>query len=248
MRRDGKILLTTVCVGAAVAWGGDLPDAVVEHQAFHVEDVEVRGLRYMSEDAVVALLGLAPKTSVWSDKTVWIDRMLAHPLIKQADVTRRPPDGLLVRVIERTPIALAPTPTLEPIDAEGVRLPLDPAEYRLDLPVIQTRRLPPPGSRLVPEDVRLLAAEVEHLMATDTAFLQLVSSVAWDGRGALVARWTEPPVAFLLPPHAPPARLREGLGALADAVAKSPGQPPVAIDLRFADQVVVRRTPSDTGS
>lgn len=248
MRRDTKILLATACVGAGVAWGGDLPEAVVDHAFFHVEDVEVRGLRFMSEEAVVALLALEPATSVWSDERVWIDRLLAHPLLKDADVTRRPPDGLLVSVVERKPIALAPTPTLEPIDAEGVRLPLDPAEYRLDLPVIQTRRLPPAGSRLVPEDVRLLAAEVEHLMAADTTFLQLVSSVAWDGRGAVVARWTEPPVAFLLPPHAPPARLREGLGALADAVGKAPDRPPLAIDLRYADQVVVRRIPSDTGS
>jgi hypothetical protein len=114
--------------------------------------------------------------------------------------------------------------------------------------VIQTRRMPPAGSRLVPEDVRLLAAEVEHLMTADTAFLQLVSSVAWDGRGAVVARWTEPQAAFFLPPQAPAARLREGLGALADAVAKSPDRPPQAIDLRYADQVVVRRTSSETGS
>jgi hypothetical protein len=248
MRRDAKILVATACLGAVAAWGGDVSDALVDLRLFRVEDVEVRGLRYLSHEAVVAQLGLTAETSVWSDKDVWIDRLLAHPLVKGADVTRRPPDGLLLVVTERTPIALAPTPTLEPIDAEGYRLPLDPAEYRLDLPVIHTRRMPPRGSRLVPEDVRRLAAEVEHLMASDTSFLQLVSSVAWDGRGAVVARWTEPPVSFLLPPHASQARLRDGLGALADAVAKSPDSVPAAIDLRFADQVVVRRTSSDTGS
>jgi hypothetical protein len=248
MRRDGKILLATACLGAVAAWGGEVSDALVDLEAFRVEDIEVRGLRYLSHEAVIAQLGFTAETSVWGDKDAWIDRLLAHPLVKEAEVTRRPPDGLLLVVTERTPIALAPTPTLEPIDADGYRLPLDPAEYRLDLPVIHTRRMPPQGSRLVPEDVRRLAAEVEHLMASDTSFLQLVSSVAWDGRGAVVARWTEPPVSFLLPPRAPPARLREGLGALADAIAKWPDSVPAAIDLRFADQVVVRRTPSDTGS
>jgi hypothetical protein len=59
--------------------------------------------------------------------------------------------------------------------------------------------------------------------------------------------WTDPPVDFLLQPATPPARLREGLGALADAAAKTPERLPTTIDLRFADQVVVRR-PSDTGS
>jgi hypothetical protein len=248
MRRDAKILIATAVVGAVVAWGRDLPKALVRHPFFRVEAVEVRGLRFLSQDDVVALLHLGPETSVWGDASVWTDRLLRHPLIKAVAVSRRPPDGLLLTVTERTPIALAPTPTLEPIDAEGVRLPLDPAEYRLDLPVIETRRMPPSGSRLVPEDVRLLAAELEHLMAADTAFLQLVSSVAWDGRGAVLARWTEPPVSFLLPRRASPARLREGLGALADAVAKAPHAVPAAIDLRFADQVVVRRISSDTGS
>ena len=246
MRRDARILLTTVGLGAVIAWGRDIPSAVVRHELFRVEDVEVRGLRFLAQEDVVALLRLGPESSVWGDKSTWTDRLLRHPLIKDAAVARRPPDGLLLTVTERTPIALAPTPTLEPIDAEGVRLPIDPVEYRLDLPVIETRRMPPSGSRLVPEEVRRLAAEVEHLMAADTAFLQLVSSVAWDGHGAVVARWTEPPVSFLLPPRAPPARLREGLGALADAVAKAGEVAPTAIDLRFADQVVVRRTP-DTG-
>lgn len=247
MRRDAKILLTTACLGAVATWGDAVPEALASWDAFHIDDVEVRGLRYLSEESVVAWLDLEPATSVWSDADVWTERLLSHPMIKQVRVTRRVPDGLLVVVSERTPIALAPTPTLEPIDAEGYRLPIDPVEFRLDLPVIHSTRRPAEGARLFPEDVRRLAAEVEHLMASDTAFLQLVSSVAWDGQGALVARWTEPPVAFLLPPRAPPARLREGLGALADAVAKFPARPPEAIDLRFADQVVVRRT-SPTGS
>ena len=59
-------------------------------------------------------------------------------------------DGLLVLVAERIPIALAPTPTLEPVDAERYRLPLDPAEYRLNLPIISTPLTPPRGTRPVP--------------------------------------------------------------------------------------------------
>jgi POTRA domain, FtsQ-type len=242
MRRDMKILLTTAGLGAAVLWGRAVPHAVTGLDAFRVKHVEVRGLHYMTEEEVVALLRLTPQTSVWADKSVWADRILAHPLVKSVRITRRVPDGLLVTVTERTPIALAPTPTLEPVDAEGRRLPLDPAEYRLDLPVIQSNERPPRGSRFFPKEVRRLAAQVDYLMASDTAFLQLVSSVESGDRGAVLARWTEPPVTFLLPPDAPPARLREALGALNDAVAKSPNHVPDAIDLRFADQVVVRRT------
>jgi hypothetical protein len=175
---------------------------------------------------------------VWSDKDVWHDRVAAHPLVKSVRVGRRLPDGLRITVTERTPIALGPTPTLEPMDAEGRRLPLDPAAFRLDLPVIHTARRPPRGARHFPAEVRRLAAEVEHLMAADTSFLQLVSSVSWTKGGAVAVRWTDPDVEFLLPSRPSPARLREGLTALADAQERD-GMPR-AIDLRFADQVVVR--------
>lgn len=242
MRRDVKILLTTAGLGAVAIWGPAGGEWVREMDTFRVADVEVRGLRYLHEDEVVSLLGLQPETSVWTDPAVWADRVAAHPLVEEAHVTRRLPDGLLVEVVERTPIALAPTPTLEPIDAEGYRLPLDPAEHRLDLPVLAASRTPPSGSRLVPDDVRRLASEVDHLMASDTAFLQRVSSVAWTDRGAMVVSWTEPPVDFLLPAGTAPARLREGLSALADAVSKTPDRIPTTIDLRFEEQVVVRRS------
>jgi hypothetical protein len=48
-------------------------------------------------------------------------------------------------------------------------------------------------------------------------------------------------VDFLMPPQTPAARLREGLGALADASSKTPDRMPTTVDLRFEDQVVVRR-------
>jgi hypothetical protein len=242
MRRDVRILLATAAFGAAMSWGGRLPAAFEDLEMFRVEDVEVRGLRYLEEAEVVALLDLEPETSVWTDKSRWHDRVAAHPLVKSVRVGRRLPDGLLITVTERTPIALGPTPTLEPMDSEGRRLPLDPAEFRLDLPVIHTARRPPRGSRHFPAEVRKLAAEVEYLMATDTSFLQLVSSVSLTKGGAVAVRWTEPDVEFLLPPRAAPARLREGLSALADAAAREREGMPDAIDLRFADQVVVRRT------
>ena len=112
--------------------------------------------------------------------------------------------------------------------------------HPLDLPILFSQEKTPEGARLVPEEVRRLAAEVDHLMAADSAFLRLVSSVEWTEKGSLLVRWTDPRVDFLLPSQASPMRLRAGLSALADAVLKYPGRVPSEIDLRFSDQVVVR--------
>lgn len=247
MRRDVNILLTTATLGAAAIWWPAVSEWIRGMDTFLIAEVEVRGLHYLSEEEVVTRLGLGSASSVWADPDVWEDRVSSHAMVQDAQVTRRLPDGLLVEITERTPVALAPTPALEPVDAEGYRLPIDPTSYRLDLPVLSSSQTPPAGSTLVPNDVRRLAAEVWHLMASDTAFLQRVSSVAWGERGSLLVSWTEPPVDFLLLPGTPPARLREGLGALADAVTKASEHPPTTVDLRFADQVVVRRA-TDGGS
>jgi hypothetical protein len=247
MRRDVKILLTTAVLGAVAIGWPRAAEWMSGMDTFLIAEVDVRGLRYLSEEEVVGLLGVGPGTSVWGDPSVWADRVAIHPLVQKAEVKRRLPDVLQVEVTERIPVALAPTPALEPVDAEGYRLPLDPSAYRFDLPVLNTSQIPPTGARLVPEDVRRLAEEVWHLMSSDTAFLQRVSSVAWSDRGSMIVSWTDPPVDFLLHPGTSPARLREGLGALADAVIKTPERPPTVVDLRFVDQVVVRRSPGEGG-
>ncbi len=242
MRRDVRILLATTVLGAAAMWGPMLPEAVFRMETFRISEVVVRDFRFLAEDSIVARLQLGPESSVWTDTDVWRERVVSHPLIRSAEVRRKIPNGLVITVEERAPIALAPTPTLEPVDAEGYRLPIDPARYRLDLPVISTRRTPPDGSRLFPEDVRVLVAEIDQLMKSDAAFVQKVSTLRLDDRGALVARLTGPAIDFLLPRGASGAKLREGEAALADALSRNPGDVPVAIDLRFADQVVVRRS------
>jgi cell division septal protein FtsQ len=242
MRRDLKILLGTLMCGGALLAYEHGKETVAEMQTFLVQDVDVRGVNLVDREEVVALLGLEPTSSIWNDSGVWIERLERHPMIKDAAISRRFPGGLTVSVVERQPVALAPTPTLEPIDVEGYRLTVDPSRHRLDLPVLSTDVTPARGARLVPSEVRALAAEIGRMMSADTAFLQRVSELGWREDGMLRVRWSEPPVDFLLPAGAPAGRLREGLAALADAVGRRPTDPPEEIDLRFADQVVVRHT------
>ncbi len=244
MRRELRILLATILLGAGLAWWEKVPQTLEAMEAFRVDQVEVEGLRYLSREAVIEAMEIGPESSVWHDTDGWSEALEAHPLILEATVTRHVPDRLSVVVVERRPVALVGLPVVEPIDARGVRLPIDPAEFRLDLPLLETGRPLAPGSRLVPEDLRRLAEEVGRLASADTAFLQMVSEVRDAPDGSMVARWAEPPVDFLIPLGLPPSRLREGLVALADAVVRT-GETPDEIDLRFADQVVVRSAPGN---
>ncbi len=242
MRSDLLMVLGTLVAGSAWLALEHGREALVAMETFRVREIEVRGARFVERDEVVSLLGLDETSSVWGDRELWSERVERHPLIREAEVARRFPDGLVVEVEERRPIALAPAPALEPVDVEGQRLPIDPAVHRLDLPVIEADVAVAPRARFFPREVRRLAAELGRLTAADTAFLQRVSDLSWEEGGALRVGWTEPPVDFLLPAGTPVGRLRDGLQALAHALGRDPGSPPAEIDLRFADQVVVRRT------
>jgi len=211
-------------------------------EAFRVTEVKVTGLKYVAHDDVVRMLRLTPEASVWGDTDEWARRLEEHPMLEHVRVERRMPGTLVVHVTERRPVALVPMPTLEPVDALGRRLPVDPAVHRLDLPVLLIDGRPARGARLLPSHGRALAAEVGRLQEADTTFLQMVSDVTWRGSHTVVARWTDPDVDFLLEPGASARRVREGLAALADALGREPGRTPKEIDLRYADQVVVRRT------
>jgi len=243
MRRDLRIIVGTVLLAGLWTGGGRVVEAVSAMHTFRITDVEISGLESVERGEVLELLALTYETSVWGDLDAWEDRLAGHPLLEEARVRRRIPGTLVVDVVERRPVALAPTPTLEPVDRKGVLLPLDPAERRMDLPILDVRELPAPGARLLPTRDRVLAGEVARLLEADTSFQQMVSEVAWGGdQNTLVVRWSEPPVEFLVASGTPGSRLREGLAVLSDALARDTGSSPAVIDLRYADQVVVRRT------
>ena len=242
MRREFRILLLTALLGAVWTWGGRVTEALAAMEAFRVTEVEIRGLRYLTRSDVLEAIRVGPETSVWGDLDSRAEALRAHPLVRTVHIERRIPNGLVISVGERVPVALVSTPTVEPVDGEGILLPLDPAEHRFDLPLVNVGLAPAAGSRILPGQARELVAEVGRLTSVDAVFLQMVSEVGWGERRSIVARWIEPDVEFLLPLGVSQDRLREALNALAHAASNTSGEVPQLIDLRFADQVVVRRT------
>jgi len=180
-----------------------------------------------------------PKAAnLWDDTGPVEERLRAHPLIRAVAVTRRLPGTLVFEVEERVPVGLVPTPTLQPVDRDGHRLPLDPAHHPLDLPVIR------PGRAVqgtpAPAAIAAGAQEAARPAEVDPTFWAGVSVVTENGSHDVVLEWGDPIVRLRY--HVPLAqgRVREALAVLADAVDRTGGRLPTTIDLRFADQIVVR--------
>lgn len=242
MRNEMKVLLATLALGPVLVWGPRVLEKLAGLDAFRIAKVEVSGVQYVTQDAVIQQLGLGQFASIWGDCDAWAERLAEHPLILEAEVRRRLPNRLRVTVRERRPVAFAATPTLEPLDAQGFRLPIDPSRTPLDLPVISTSRMPPADAAVFPAEVRMLASELNYLTGLDEEFVQRVSTLRYAPDGTVVVGLLQPEVDFVLPSRIPIDRLREGWAALQHAIDFDPGHAPEVVDLRFAGQVVVRRT------
>ncbi len=127
-------LLVILVVGGVMAstpwWGHDLA-------FFRVQQVEVRGARYARPSDIAARLKIDTTFSIWGDLDSLRVRAEGHPQVRSARISRRLPSTLVVTVNENLPIALVPAATgFKAYDDSGRALPLDPARWGVDLPIV----------------------------------------------------------------------------------------------------------------
>jgi cell division protein FtsQ len=204
--------------------------------------VEVAGARLLAPHEVLAAGGIALGGSVWDDPSAWEARLRAHPVVAEAEVTRRLPRTLHVRVVEKRPAALAEVGALQPVTAAGEVLPVDPARVAVDLPLLRARVTAGPDRRLREGGARAALAQAGRLAELDPALAALVSEVRPERGGGVRLTLSRPAAEVLLPAEAPDAgRLRLLRAALDDVRRRQDaGAGPARVDLRFDDQVVVR--------
>lgn len=230
--------LVALCASAP-AWG---PPTLRGLPWFRTERVEVAGARLLAPHEVLAAGGIGVGGSVWDDPAPWEARLRAHPVVAEAEVTRRLPGTLHVRIVEKRPAALAETAgALAPVTAAGEVLPVDPARVAVDVPLLRARATAGRDRRVREGDARAALAQAGRLAELDPALAALVSEVRPERGGGVRLTLGRPQAEVVLPPDAPAGRLRLLRAALADVRRRQEaGAGPARLDLRFDDQVVVR--------
>jgi hypothetical protein len=110
--------------------------AAFEGGLLRVREVRFAGLVHARAEVLRAESGLARRRWIFDDLDAPEAALRRDPLIRRARIRRELPGRLVVEVEERVPAAYWSAPELRPIDAEGRVLPLDPARYGWDLPVL----------------------------------------------------------------------------------------------------------------
>lgn len=242
-------MLPLAVAGVAALAGlvqGERLIASVAQESGSLVRIEVRGSERLSPAEVAQATGIAPGAPLEAvDAGAVSETLERHDWIARASAVRVPGGALVVGVVERTPVAtVALDDTLYAVDAEGAPFaPLGaetaPGLLRL---VSHTKLAPGEPSQELVEALRL----ADRLPELGLAAPSEVTIAA-----------TEDPEGYGLTLSALPARVvlgRADLDARLDDLARLLAARPDAvalassIDLRFANQVVLRSTPARDGS
>ena len=203
-------------------WG---PRALAHLDYFHVRQIDIEGVRYSKPGELVPLLGVDTTQSVWQQLPPIAMRARQHPMVVSAEVDRRLPGTLVVRVVEREPVALVPADgMLRPVDVTGRILPINPAVVQLDVPVVASA-----DSALL----RILDALRQHAPAEYARITNARSS------GADELQFMVGTVRVRTGTDVTVARFRDILPVEADLARNHLRA--VELDLRFRDQVIARQ-------
>lgn len=201
---------------------------------FRVERVRVEGARYLSADEIAHASGVLHQELFWVDPEMVRQRVERLPGVRRAQVVRRWPRGLTVRVEERMPAAVWQVGGVGyAVDADGVVLDAAPDDA---LPVIvQTDGTPGlrPGDRVDGDAVRM-ALRVREL------------APAAVGQQPVRFEWTQARGLEVTTDRGVRVRLGDEAGleyklAVWRAVLQQAGRTSVTeIDLRFGDRAFYR--------
>ncbi len=230
-RWAGRLMASAVLAGG-LAWG---IGALERLPIFRVQKVDISGIAHLTRPAVLELSGIDSSTSVWTKKAVMLDPIVAHPVVRRATLRRRPPSTLHLVIEEVAPVGLVATPLVWAVDEQGIVLPIDPTDPVLDLPVLSVTSSPMRALW----GGRLLAREMDALRRGAPEVFAVVSEARLGDREVVLVMGD----AGLRVRYAPPVsarRMREAMLAIDDAAQRFPAQGASEVDLRYADQVIVR--------
>ena len=173
---------------ASLAWAGhDLPTRLRALPLFSVQHVEVVGANLSEVGELARAAGLAMRARVGQlDLQTAAGRLLALPMVEDAQLSWLPPDGVRIRVIERKPVAVVSVDARYGVDRDLWCFPLPLTARVEDLPVI-TGVAPAAvtgGGRSAEPALKEAVRVVEALTALEPALAAQVTEVAMTPEGA----------------------------------------------------------------
>ncbi len=243
VRHGVRAAILCLVVGALGYQGLRMADARGWLSPFRVRDVRVVGARVTNPRVLVAEAGLMGRSvSWWSSLGRYAEQVERDPMIAEAKLERRFPNGLTLIVEERRPIALVELERLTPVDPEGRVLPFSAFQEGWDVPVLalawdDTDRVA--GGAVGAGPVREAVAWLVQVRRENPSLYRELSAIELERSGTITLRLVHTEASIVLDRTTPMEKLALVDDVLMDLREKGVGY--VSVDLRFEDQIIVQR-------
>jgi cell division septal protein FtsQ len=240
-----KYLLIMIAVYLTVFTSGKLikinPGGTIVYQR---EDIEITGNKYISNETILQICGFGTKKagSAEIDLHLVSQKIMELDFIRGVSITSRPPRILNITVEERQPVAFIYGLGLNLIDSEGYLMPVPDLNISWDMPLISgiRQRLGKLGQPATAHDVYLALEIVRYLESEHPLLSGLISEIDMSARDYIQI--------YLV--HGG-AKIRTNKGSfdkelyilktyLANYYDWHMLQQTEYIDLRFADQIIIK--------
>jgi cell division protein FtsQ len=226
------LMLLSALIATGLRW-------VTTSPRFAVTSIDVRGASRVPTARILATAGLAPGVNLWTVNTrAIVARIEAMPEIRRADVVRELPNRLTISVEERRPFTLVHSGRLHWMDEDGRVLGEEARAVTPDVPVISglsedelasMRTTPGPKARAAIQLIRALLRSGSTLTAeiSEIDMSRAEGPVLYTVDGVEVRLGAE--------------EWDERLARLEGVLAQVATEDVDGVDLRFKDQVVLKR-------
>lgn len=223
------ILAAIAALMGLPAMAGQKAAEVAANAGFEVQKVEVRGVERMDELPVYNIaLGQVDRSMLALDLPKVRDEMLHLGWVKDARISRRLPDTLVVDIIERDPVAVwQHDGHLQLIDVNGVVLQSISSGAMPDLPLV------------VGPHANLQTAGLNRLMENAPALKPMLAGATWVGNRRWDLRFQSGETLSLPEGEKPSATALVNFARM-DGVNRLLGRGIVKFDMRDPDRFVLR--------
>jgi len=212
-----------------------------------VKNVSLEGVQFTSEVDLIKLIPDVVDSNQFKIDLFQIENSVKqHPWIEKVEVFRRLPDELVVVVHEKQPVALLNGKDLWAIDRNGCLLPLHLWSGSLDLPLIDLKlgNLEQAGGIIDDEQLLTTLKYLVQLKYRLPALWEIISEVTWNNEGDITLHAAKSRTQILLSQEPTWNQTLKLYSYFLYEGGESGIQDVQSIDLRFQDQVIVKRRKS----
>jgi len=206
-------------------------------ELFTLHRVIIQGNSALNDAHIIQLLETKKTSNLFQHDLRELSRKLKqHPYVKEASVSRRLPDNLIVQITENEPVALLTSP-LRLVDEQGLELPQMNMFQHLDFPLIKRIN---PDNKAWEKELNLILNYLSSCKAENFTIYSQISEISYSPEAGIFFYLVDSGIPVIVGRDLQKGQNQHLMQVLSILKNKNEIHEVKAFDIRFSNQVIVK--------